>query len=67
MRLPAGRIKSIHYVPQNDLVEHRTEDDGECICGPSAQIIKDAGDADVWEYTHHSLDGREGKSRHGRL
>jgi hypothetical protein len=46
---------SIHHVyPQDDIVAHEVDYEGECICGPSP-IFAVGG----MLYEHHSLDGRE--------
>ncbi len=46
---------TIHVVPVADQIEHDTDDDYSCICGPTAVHQFDGGLVVV----HHSLDGRE--------
>lgn len=48
-----------HVYPGNDLIEHDTETDGDCPCGPTVEpVVRDDGSIG-WIYIHHSLDGRE--------
>jgi len=50
---------AVHVTPQDDLVEHDTASDGECVCGPTEQAHKTRDGRVVFWYVHHSLDGRE--------
>jgi hypothetical protein len=47
-------VNIIHVVPVDDLIEHDTDSDDECVCGPDFEFVE--GGAVV---THHSLDNRE--------
>lgn len=48
-----------HVIPRKDLIEHLTDKDGACVCGPPLEaVIRDDGSYG-WLYVHHSLDGRE--------
>lgn len=47
----------LHVVPVGDVVEHTSEDD--CVCGPTAKLIKGQDGSTQWIMIHHSLDGRE--------
>jgi len=52
-------VAELHVVPRGDLIEHRVEHDGECVCGPRPEpSVNDDGRVD-WVTVHHSLDGRE--------
>ena len=47
----------LHVVPLGDAVEHTSYDD--CVCGPTAKLIKTEDGSIHWLMIHHSLDGRE--------
>ncbi|UUX60151.1 hypothetical protein [Glutamicibacter halophytocola] len=47
-----------HVYPEGDLIEHDTENQDQCVCGPTSELIQHE-DGDRWLHTHHSLDGRE--------
>ncbi|MEU9444656.1 hypothetical protein AB0D42_27995 [Streptomyces sp. NPDC048304] len=47
----------LHVMPLGDAVEHVSDDD--CVCGPTAKMIKAEDGSVVWLMIHHSLDGRE--------
>jgi hypothetical protein len=48
----------LHVVPVGDLIEHDTEHQEGCVCGPDVELNETrAGDG--WIYVHHSLDQRE--------
>ena len=50
---------SFHVIPINDLVDHDTSDEQDCICGPDHEpVMRDDG-SNGWLIVHHSLDGRE--------
>lgn len=53
------REDRIHVIPINDLVEHDTSGDQDCICGPSEEAVMRDDGSNGWLVTHHSLDGRE--------
>lgn len=48
-----------HVVPEGDLIDHRVEDDGECVCGPRTEPVKREDGSMGYAIVHHSLDGRE--------
>lgn len=53
--LAAKAIKpGMHVVPVDDLVEHDTAIDSECVCGPHRQDVPGG-----FLVIHNSLDGRE--------
>ncbi|WP_194943767.1 hypothetical protein [Glutamicibacter halophytocola] len=47
-----------HVYPDGDLIDHDTENQDQCVCGPTSEVIYHE-DGDRWLHTHHSLDGRE--------
>lgn len=49
-----------HVHPQNDLVEHDIDSDGDCVCGPRTESVPvdDFGRLG-WIFVHAALDGRE--------
>ena len=50
-------VTTAHVIPVDDLVEH--DADGDCVCRPTAEAVKQDDGSVVWVHTHHSLDGRE--------
>lgn len=55
-------MTTIHVYPVDDHVEHVTDGEEGCICGPRVEIVeRDQGLA--WLVVHHSLDGREAQER----
>ena len=48
-----------HVWPIADGVEHETDDDGDCVCGPTVEPVEGQEGYIGWLITHHSLDGRE--------
>jgi hypothetical protein len=48
-------VSEIHSYPVGDLIEHYTEDDDGCACGPDVEYVEGGGKV----VKHHSLDGRE--------
>lgn len=48
-----------HVVPCADLVEHNTNTEEGCICGPDQIPIERPDGSMGWYVLHHSLDGRE--------
>jgi hypothetical protein len=55
---PPGVSDDFHTVPIDDLIEHVT-DGGDCPCGPDTVPIERDDGSIVYQYIHHSLDGRE--------
>jgi hypothetical protein len=51
-------MADLHVTPVNDLVEHDTSPDGDCLCGPTDQPLKRGDGSVAWIAVHHSLDGR---------
>ena len=51
-------MATLHVVPVDDIVEHDTSGEAECVCGPDRELVRDE-DGDGWLVKHHSLDGRE--------
>jgi hypothetical protein len=50
---------ALHVVPVNDLIEHDTSEDEDCICGPETIPVERDDGSFGWLVSHHSLDGRE--------
>lgn len=50
---------TVHVIPVNDLVDHDTSGEQECICGPTHEPVMRVDGSNGWLVTHHSLDGRE--------
>jgi hypothetical protein len=51
-----------HTVPEHDLIEHDLDAEGDCICGPAMDLLREHpvfDGEDGWWYVHNSLDGRE--------
>jgi len=49
--------RHVHVLPLNDVIDHDENDD--CVCGPTSEVVfRDDGSVG-WLFTHHSLDGRE--------
>ena len=49
---------NVHTMPVADLVEHEVSHT--CICRPSwVAVWNQAVQSVVWQFVHHSLDGRE--------
>lgn len=48
-----------HIMPRNDLIEHESDDDGECPCGPEVQPVEREDGSIIWVYVHNALDGRD--------
>lgn len=47
----------IHTKPANDLIEHEAKE--YCICGPECIPIEMEDGSIIYQWVHHSLDGRE--------
>ena len=45
-----------HVVPVHDVVEHEPT---ECVCSPSAEMVKRDNGSIGWVEVHHALDNRE--------
>ena len=54
-------MTTVHTYPVNDLIEHDTENDDACICGPTTEAVFDDEGSNGWQIIHHSLDGREAR------
>jgi hypothetical protein len=52
-------MSSYHVYPTGDGVDHDTEHDDGCVCGPTPEAVKCDDGSVNWLYLHHSLDGRE--------
>lgn len=50
---------TIHVVPLGDGIQHDTDDDGDCVCGPTTSAVFREDGSTGWVVAHHSLDGRE--------
>lgn len=51
-------MRHIHCTPVGDLIEHDTDHQEDCVCGPRVDR-HETPYGDVWVYVHHSLDRRE--------
>lgn len=49
----------IHVIPVDDLIDHETDPDTECVCGPEVEPVERDDGSMGWLVKHHSLDGRE--------
>ncbi|MFF6966308.1 hypothetical protein ACFY9G_23435 [Streptomyces anthocyanicus] len=53
-------MTTLHVVPIGDQVDHETSTaEADCVCGPVARPVTQAGGSVGWLLVHHSLDGRE--------
>jgi len=52
-------MTTVHVVPIMDRIEHDTDDEEECVCGPTSQPAPRSDGSMGWVVVHHSLDGRE--------
>ncbi|WP_329131546.1 hypothetical protein OG552_10485 [Streptomyces sp. NBC_01476] len=50
---------TMHVTPINDLIEHDTSGDSDCVCGPRTRPVEKNGGGMGWVVVHNSLDGRE--------
>lgn len=48
-----------HVIPLDDLIEHDTSGEQDCICGPDTEPVERDDGSFGWLGSHHSLDGRE--------
>lgn len=48
----------VHIVPVGDVVAHSEDEEGDCVCGPTVEVMQ-GDDGLGWLIVHHSLDGRE--------
>jgi hypothetical protein len=53
---------TVHVIPLNDLVEHDTSGEQDCICGAETEAVFREDGTNGWLVLHHSLDGREGRT-----
>lgn len=53
------RIDVRHVVPVGDLVDHDTDSESECACGPRVEAVFRQDGSAGWLVVHNSLDGRE--------
>lgn len=58
-RTSRTEVDVMHVYPTGDVIEHSLDDQGDCLCGPLAELHQDTPVGDVYLYRHHSLDGRE--------
>lgn len=56
-------MSTVHCYPVADQIEHDTEHDDACVCGPDVEHVPSPDGPDGWLITHHSLDGREQRER----
>ena len=49
----------VHVFPVADLVEHDTDSEDGCVCGPTIEPVPRDDGSFGWLVVHHSLDGRE--------
>lgn len=52
-------MATVHTIPVNDLIEHDTDSEDACPCGPTPEHVPNPDGPDGWLIKHHSLDGRE--------
>lgn len=52
-------MATVHTIPVDDLIEHDTDHDTDCVCGPAAELVRNDYGPDGWLIVHNSLDGRE--------
>lgn len=52
-------MSTFHVVPVNDLIEHDTTGEQDCVCGPDVEPVERDDGSVAWLISHHSLDGRE--------
>ena len=50
---------AVHVVPVDDLIEHDTSGNAECVCGPEHKPVFREDGSNGWLVKHASLDGRE--------
>ncbi|WP_393075240.1 hypothetical protein [Streptomyces sp. LN704] len=60
-------MADLHVTPIDDVIEHDTSADTECVCGPTDQPVPRDDGSVGWLAIHHSLDGRERSRRETRL
>lgn len=48
-----------HVVPVDDLIEHDTSGEEDCICGTDTEPVEREDGSMGWLVSHYSLDGRE--------
>lgn len=52
-------MTTVHTIPANDLIEHDTSGQQDCVCGPTTEPVECDDGSFGWVVVHHSLDGRE--------
>lgn len=52
-------MSAYHVIPVNDLIEHDTNGEQDCVCGPDTEPVEREDGSMGWLIVHHSLDGRE--------
>ena len=60
---PTATGNTSHTRPLRDIIEHDVDDDSDCVCGPTYELLVDRDGRDAWLAIHHSLDGREQSER----
>lgn len=49
----------VHIIPNSDLINHETDIDSSCVCGPELEAVMRLDGSCGWVYLHHSLDAHE--------
>ncbi|MEV5129308.1 hypothetical protein AB0K87_02105 [Streptomyces sp. NPDC053705] len=52
-------MTTYHVEPVDDLIEHDTSGQEDCVCGPRSRPEKTDDGSVNWIVVHNSLDGRE--------
>jgi hypothetical protein len=55
----AVQSDTYHVVPVNDLIDHDSSGEEDCVCGPEILPVERDDGSFGWVVSHHSLDGRE--------
>lgn len=50
----------MHALPVDDLIDHDTDEDGACVCGPLVVLRADGDWSFCFLVIHQPLDGRDG-------
>lgn len=45
----------VHLVPDDDVIEHDTDPDVDCVCGPTVEPVKRDDGSVSWVHHHHAL------------
>lgn len=56
-------MSTVHVVPIGDLIEHETDEDEVCACGPLVGLVEGEDGTLHFRVIHHSLDDREKRER----